>query len=182
MLILSGSKETESITCLLEGPNYMYKYPPLGTRKYATPATEELLQQKIEEVSSYSPDEYLPQVTRELCDSLLAERGYSTPVFIEFQSTNQLHREIYYRLRDDLTLWQQLNGPISTIQPPLGAHNWIQRNQDIELHRRQDQEMDLGPTDDEEEEEEPGCRSVSDHEDEEEDQDEDEGDGLLLNI
>ena len=104
-------------------PNYMYKYPPFGTRNYATPATEELLQQKIEEVASYSLDEYLPQATRELCDSLLAERGYSTPLLIDLQSTNQLHKEVYHHLRNDLTLWQQVNGPISTTQPPLGAHD-----------------------------------------------------------
>jgi hypothetical protein len=114
-------------------PYIMYAYPPPNVQDYATPVDPILLSELEAQVENYSTDVYQTPQVEAFCTDFLIQHGFSLEfLFDPNESIGEAkHIQAYKLLRQGLFQFEKNGGHLERLETPIGAHKWIQIQQEI---------------------------------------------------
>ena len=101
-------------------PNYMYKYPPVGVRNYASSADPQLFKEFSASLEWYDDQAYLAPRTREICEEIVQNSGITFDISQISPGLDQPHTQMYQVLRTELLERERSGEMIEELEPPKG--------------------------------------------------------------
>lgn len=115
-------------------PVVLYFHPPAPTADYGSVVPENRLQQLLQTVEAYEPNEYLPTATMQFCQNIFDSHALELQIqddggldytIVIGEPPVFLHQVAYIFLRDSLSQHLADGNELPMSEIPRGAYNWV---------------------------------------------------------